>query len=259
MALPLVWIGGLLASAFVVHEVVKPRLPVYKIEPLLGLPQMKWGDDSQIWLGMPMSVSMSNENFVEIDIFSLVFDMFYMNGDGDLLHLADIKDHNQASSTAATTANTNSNSTKPQALWQIPSRGNFSIDDTLFLSLESTLVWNLLWNSRFYSSLWQGSGSFWLPTTGVAHIKAGAARVPATLKIICDNFVENMVVQGLSCVLHDAQPGWSNLTDAALSLRNHALDKLKANTDGTILKEKVEQPPLKEQDLPNSGVPAEQA
>mmetsp|Transcript_20923 Transcript_20923/g.27045 ORF Transcript_20923/g.27045 Transcript_20923/m.27045 type:complete len:252 (-) Transcript_20923:21-776(-) len=234
MGLPLFWVGGILASALVVHEILRPRLPVYKIQPLLGLPKVTWSDESQLMLGMPMSVSMHNENFMEIDIYSLMFDLFYMNGEGNLLHLSDIKDHNQASKSAKTTATT-SNSTKPPVLWQIPSRDNFTIDDMLYLSLDSNLLWNLLGNSRFYSSLWEGSGSFWLPTTGVAHVKAGPAGLPATLRIICDNFIENLVVQGLSCVLHDAQPGWSNLNDAATSLRNHAITKLRANDYGAIL------------------------
>ena len=224
------WIGGFLASAVVTHHVLKPRLPVYVIQPTLGLPRLKW-DDENIMLGVPLSISMHNDNYMEIDIYSLAFDLFYMDGDGDLLHLTDIKDHGQVEE-----QNVN-NSSKPM-LWQIPSRSNFTINDVLYLNLEPTLVTNLLWNSRFYSSLWHGSGAFWLPTTGVAHVKAKKNLkngIPATISIICDNLVDNLVVQGLSCVLHDAQAGWGNLEKMAQSLRVHAIAELKANEIGVIL------------------------
>ncbi|KAL7576094.1 hypothetical protein ACA910_000875 [Epithemia clementina (nom. ined.)] len=233
IAAPWLWIGGLLASAVVTHHVLKPRLPVYIIHPLIRLPRFAWDEDNQAMLGLPMSVRMHNDNYMEIDVYSLTFDMFYMNHAGDLLHVADIKDHSQVEQKRS-----NPNSTKP-VLWQIPSRSNFTIDDTLYISLESSLLTNLLWNTRFYSSLWHGSGSFWLPTTGVAHVKATqkgvAAAMPATISIVCDNFVENLIVQGLSCVLHDAQPGWAEMKKIAQSLKTHALTKLHANSIGVVL------------------------
>ena len=234
MALPLLWIGGILASAAVTHHVFKPRLPVYRIQPWLGLPRFAWVDN-QMMLGVPLSVSMHNDNYLEIDIYSLTFDMFYMNEVGELLHVADIRDHGQVESEGSGSGSVNS--TKP-VLWQIPSRSNFTIDDILYISMDSKLFWNLLVNSRFYSSLWQGSGAFWLPTTGVAHVKATKnmkSGIPATLSIVCDNFVENLVIQGLSCVLHDAKPGWANLKKAARSMQAHATTKLRADVDGAVL------------------------
>lgn len=234
MGVPWLWIGGIAASIIVTHQVLKPRLPIYRIRPLLGIPRITW-DENELMLGMPVSVSMHNENFMEIDIYSITFDMFYMNEQGKLLHVTDIKDHFQAPSKRSDASKTE----KPPVLWQIPRRSNFTIDDMLYMSMDTRLFWNILANSRFYSSLWRGSGSFWLPTTGVALIKATTNDVgpgiPATLSVVCDNLVENLVVQGLSCVLHDVQPGWANLKRAASSVRSHALTKLRANLEGIVL------------------------
>lgn len=238
MGIPFLWATGVLASALALHQVLKPRLPVYRLEPILGFPRFKWDDNYNILLGVPMSVSMHNDNFMEVDVHSLTFEMFYMNQEGSLLYLSDIKDHNQASSSSSSSAQQPAaNATKPPALWQIPARNNFTIDDVLYMGLNSNLLWNLLGNSQFYSNIWKGSGSFWLPTTGVAHVKAvtNGQGVPATLQIICDNYIQGLIIQGLTCVIHDAQPGWSSLSEKAVSLRSYATTKLKAKEDGSVL------------------------
>lgn len=252
ISIPWIWVGGLVTSGVVMHQVLKPRLPVYTIQPCLGWPKLVF-DGYQVMVGLPMTVSMYNENYVEIDVYRLTFDMFYGNDMGELLHVADIKDHSQVEQQRRDGDNksNNNSTTSPRpdapaaasvvaAVWQIPSRSNFTTDDILYMGIDSSFVTNLLWNSRFYSSLWKGSGSFWLPTTGVAHVKASGKGVKhggirVTISIICDNFVNSLVVQGLSCVLHDAQPGWADLKNRAQSMRTHAETKLRVTDLGTVL------------------------
>jgi hypothetical protein len=112
--------------------------------------------------------------------------------------------------------------------------------DVLFVATSLEKIYQtlspLLWN------FWQGSGSFVMPTTGVAYIKASPLRTPFTVSIICDNFVNawTLEVQGVECALKQLSPGWTNLHKTVGRLREHALVKLKANSTGGVLQHPTE-------------------
>ena len=94
----------------------------------------------------------------------------------------------------------------------------------------------MLTNSRFYYSLYKGSGHVAMPTTGVAHLRAnGQAKL--TVSFVCDNIINTwtLTVQGVDCTLRELAPGWSNLTAASDSLRSYAQRELLAQESGHVM------------------------
>ena len=249
MPLPLVWLfGGLFAGA-AVQQVLKPRLPAYRLDirpwddPWAALAHHVRVDDGFLASAVPASVSFFNDNYLNLDVHALWFDLFYMDWDGKLQHIGELRDRqqidNQRSESAALSSNhmSNTNSTKTNLpLWSIPGRSQFAIKDTLYIGSLWSCAMGMLTNSRFYYSLYKGSGHVAMPTTGVAHLRAnGQAKL--TVSFVCDNIINTwtLTVQGVDCTLRELAPGWSNLTAASDSLRSYAQRELLAQESGHVM------------------------
>lgn len=261
------WIWGIAGfSAYVLQEIAKPRLPVYSMKMLPSFPKLSW-DGHGLGAGLKTSlqaeISLHNDNFVDIHVYALAFDVFYMNWDGDLEHVGHIQDRIQVENNVQSSTSSSSQQAKDKKqaerhvkesssssekqkqakqkrkqskpLWQISKRSDFSIVDELYMFLDKT--WKMLSNPRFWSSLWHGSGVLLVPTTGVAMVKAQPGGTPLTLQLVCDNVFDTwtLLITGFECTLQQLQPGWSNMTDTVLRLRQHAISNLRANSTGGVL------------------------
>lgn len=221
------WLVGLLATAsVVVHQLIKPRLPVYKLQ--VGKPPaLKW-IQGQLKTKLRTDVQLHNDNFLPIDVHALSFDMFYMDWDGRLQYIGNVQDRAQQQP-----------QTEEQPIWTIAPRAPFSVTDELYMATSTGWLWRSF--SRLAYSLWQGRGSIVVPTTGVAQIKASSSAA-FTVSIVCDNLLHawSLQVEGLECALHQMQPGWTDLSSAVGELRSHALQNLRANTTGGVLDKEVD-------------------
>jgi hypothetical protein len=270
------WIWGIAGfSAYIMQEIAKPRLPVYSMKMLPSFPKLRW-DGNGLGAGLKTSlqaeISFHNDNFVDIHVYALAFDVFYMNWDGELQHVGHLQDRIQVENNAARSGSISGNSSSSKQaernvspsisssekqkqakqkqqqdrkksskkrqqppLWRISKRSDFSIVDELYMFLDKT--WKMLSNSRFWSSLWHGSGVVLIPTTGVAMVKAQPGGTPLTLQLVCDNILDtwSLYITGVECTLQQLQPGWSNMTDTILRLRQYALSNLRANSTGGVL------------------------
>ena len=232
----LVWVFGGLLAGTAVNQILKPRLPAYQLDvrpwddPWTALRDHVWvKESSSMASGVPAAVSFFNDNYLNLDVHALWFDLFYMDWDGRLERIGNLRDRHQI-------AGMQSNNATKQALWSIPGRSEFSIKDTLYIGSLWSCAVGMLTNPRFYYSLWKGGGHVAMPTTGVAHIRAnGQAKL--TVAFVCDNVVNTwtLTVRGVDCALRDLSPGWSNMTTATDQLRIYAQKQLAANGSGHVV------------------------
>jgi hypothetical protein len=259
----LVWIFGGLFAATAVQQVLKPRLPAYRLDvrpwddPWAALAQHVWVDNGIMASAVPAAVSFFNDNYLNLDVHALRFDLFYMDWDGNLEKIGELRDRHQihrqqelrkAASDGTLTSSASSllakNNTKHNLpLWSIPGRSEFKVKDTLYIGSLWSCAVGMLTNPRFYWSLYQGRGHVAMPTTGVAHLRAnGQAKL--TVTFVCDNVMNTwtLTVQGVDCTLRDLSPGWTNLTVATEQLRNYATEQLRALDSGHVVsgKERVD-------------------
>ena len=244
MTVPLLWVFGGLLAGTAVNQIFKPRLPAYRLDvrpwndPWKAVASHVW-TDHKISSALPATVSFFNDNYLNLDVHALWFDLFYMDWDGKLQQIGDLRDRYQVlPSSSANATNT--------PLWSIPGRSEFAIKDTLYIgSLWSSTV-GMLTNSRFYWSLWKGGGRLTMPTTGVAHLRAnGQAKL--TVAFVCDNVMDmwSLTVQGVDCQMRELAVGWVNLKHITSELRKYALEQLVALPSGHVVA-KVEQLPSRE-------------
>jgi hypothetical protein len=265
-----VWVCMLLGgSTLVLQQFVKPRLPIYKLR-VLDFPALQWIRGC-LHTRLRTDVSLHNDNYVQIDVHALSFDVFYSDWSGDLTHIGSIQDkhqigqlqlaHQQLPATTSTTRTTTpsfamavaapetirkqkkskekkkSSRVLPskEPLWQIQPRANFSITDDLYLAPSIRQMLCTL--PSLIRGLWRGGGtSLIVPTTGVAHIKASSS-APFTVSIVCDNLVDtwSMQILGFDCALRQLHPGWLDLEQAVESLRGHALTLSTEDGSGGVL------------------------
>jgi hypothetical protein len=255
-----VWVCMLFGgSALVVNHFGSPRLPVYRLQ-VLDFPALKW-IRGELKTLLRTDVSLHNDNYVQIDVHALSFDVFYSDWSGDLTHIGSVQDKHQiaelqlappttttrtsslSSATAVALPQTNKKSNKKKKsrvrpsklpLWRIQPRANFSITDDLYLAPSLQQMMRTL--PSMIVGLWRGGGfQMVVPTTGVAHIKASSS-APFTVSIVCDNMVDtwNMQILGFECALKQLYPGWLDLDQAVESLRGHALT-LRPEDSGGVL------------------------
>jgi hypothetical protein len=197
----IVWVCTLLlggSTLVVVHHFVSPRLPIYRLQ-VLSLPALQWMRGSgEVKTLLKMDVSLHNDNYVQIDVHALSFDVFYSDWSGNVLtHIGSVQDKNQiaelqllapvptttktSSATAAVAAlpqRNKSNQSKKQEsrdrkqqrrrtvskqpLWRIQPRANFSITDDLYLAPPpSPWLYQIVFNtlpSMMLGLCWRGSG-----------------------------------------------------------------------------------------------------
>jgi hypothetical protein len=256
----IVWVCMLLGgSTLVVNQLVKPRLPIYRLQ-VLDFPALKW-IRGELKTLLRTDVSLHNDNYVQIDVHALSFDVFYSDWSGDLTHIGSVQDKHQIAemqlASATTTTKTSSLSSakavaRPDTnkskkknkksrispsklpLWKIHPRANFSITDELYLAPSLQQMMRTL--PSMIIGLWRGGGTqLVVPTTGVAHIKASSS-APFTVSIVCDNMVDtwNMQILGFECALKQLHPGWLDLEQAVETLRGHALT-LRPEDSGGVL------------------------
>jgi hypothetical protein len=252
MVSPLVvWVCMLLGgSTLVVQKFVKPRLPIYRLQ-VQNLPSLKW-IRGELKTLLRTDVSLHNDNYVQIDVHALSFDVFYSDWSGDLTHIGSVQDKNQIAelqlalpTTTSATATAVAHKTKKKKksrvspskvpLWKIQPRANFSITDDLYLAPSLQQMIRTL--PSMMIGLWRGGGtSLVVPTTGVAHIKASSS-APFTVSIVCDNLVDtwSMQILGFECALKQLHPGWLDLEQAVESLRGHALTLRPVDSGGVLL------------------------
>ena len=215
-------------GTLVLQQIAKPRLPVYTLQ-VVKFPSIKYVHN-KLLTQLTTDVSLHNDNFMQINVHALTFDLFTADWEGNLHHIGLIQDSQSAAFDLDKIKNVPLDS-----VWEIAARADFTTTDQLFIDITSPS--NLLTtSSRLLYSLWYGSGSLLLPTTGVAYIKANA-KTPFTVSIICDNVVNvwRMSVVGIECALHSLNPGWNNMSKAVHRVRRHAELKLTANMTGGIL------------------------
>jgi hypothetical protein len=224
------------SSGLLFQQLAKPRLPVYTLN-VRGLPWLEWGVQGELHTVLPTRVALHNDNFVQIDVHGLTFDMFYMGWDGELRHIGRIQDSFLSGLEPNATLSWRASRRKPLQkvapnIWQIGPRADFVSSINLYVECFLSRLYGAV--SRLLWSAWKGGGSIVLPTTGVAYIKANSA-TPFTVSIICDNLVNTwtLQVQGMECALKQLKPGWS--LSAIDAVRDYALVKLRANETGGVL------------------------
>jgi hypothetical protein len=232
---------------------LKPRLPLYSITPLLlkQLPTVRKIDNS--WAIVILSeVEFFNENFIHLDVYSLMFDII------DVFETSTVGIKNNTSSptvqkrilgTAIAKHQPETTETSIKPIWSISARSKFTAQTVLQIRLS---FYDLISSiSSLVSRAWSGNGQITLPTTGIVHVKVSPAStlskqiaVAMTLGIICDNTLNafSMQVFGAHCVMQKIHLGWMNIDVAASSLRKYAVNHLEGNaTTGGILNKKVRQ------------------
>lgn len=209
-----------LVSLFFAVTVLQPRLPQYSFTIRRLVP--KWVDrrfKAQVGAG----VKMQNDNFVQIDIHALSFDLFYPNWQGDLHHIGNVHDTQQRTCDRDEAAvddysTDDTDSLCPSAaLWALHPRQLFETSDNVFMvpsggvGVLSSLSWDLM-------KQW---GEVQLPSTGVIHLKANG-KIPLTLSIFCHNVLNtwSMEMKGLTCSLDNIDLGWVHLDNTADGMRN---------------------------------------
>lgn len=247
----LVWLFGGLLAGTAVQQVLKPRLPAYRLDvrpwddPWATVAKHFWVDDTTaLASAVPAAVSFFNDNYLNLDVHALSFDLFYMDWEGNLERIGELRDrqqiqrqrssNNNGASTVTTKKNHTNDSNLP--LWRIPGRSEFAIKDTLYIGSLWSCAVGMLTNSRFYWSLYKGGGHVAMPTTGVAHLRAnGQAKL--TVAFVCDNVMNTwtLTVQGVDCFLRELSPGWTNLTAATQQLRTYATEQLRAQDSGHVV------------------------
>lgn len=257
MVLPLVWVFGAVFAGTAVQQVLKPRLPAYQLDvrilqdPVTAATQHVWIAQGSYYSAVPAAISFFNENFLNLDVHALHFDLFYMDWDGRLERIGELKDRQQVeqrqqqdlatSSSAERRHNHNNTQTSTAPLWSIPGRANFTVHDTLYVGSLWSCLKGMMFNSRFYWSLWKGGGHLALPTTGVAHVRAnGQARL--TVTFVCDNLVDTWTlrVQGVDCQLRQLSTGWTNMTHSTDQLRAYAIENLVALESGHVVTKRTD-------------------
>jgi hypothetical protein len=249
MPLPLLWLFGGLFAATGVHQVLKPRLPAYRVDvrpwddPWTALAKHVWLDDYAVASAVPTSVSFFNDNYLNLDVHALWFDLFYMDWDGRLQRIGELRDKQQidrqrqkqqSSLSNSNTTTSTANSDLP--LWSIPGRSEFAIKDTLYIGSLWSCAVGMLTNSRFWHALYHGGGHVAMPTTGVAHLKTnGQAKL--TVAFVCDNVMNTwtLTIQGVDCTLRELSPGWTNMTLATEQVRAYAQETLRAKENGHVM------------------------
>lgn len=207
------WLGGLLAASLVlVQQIVKPRLPVYKLKI-----QSLWPSGIQS-TRITADVELWNTNYMTLDVYALSFDMYSTKRDGALAYVGSLIDRHQHQN----------NVTQP--IWSVPPRSYFETTDDLFVTPVTTALLQtyLPWKAPFWDSVV-------VPISGVAHIKA-AGKLPLTITILCDNRLEiyKRLVLGLECSMYKLQPGWLDMNQTVHQLREYTL-RLPVNATGGIL------------------------
>jgi len=223
MAVPLVaWIIAALAGSATV-KIAQPRLPVYNIQ-INSIPR-PWWVDGQIKTILPTRITLSNENYIPINIHALQFDLYYTSVfDGNMYSFGSIQDHNTL---FGSPSKKDTNSTKAPPVWKMKARADFDYSDKMVLGITSYT--NLLSAvASLVRYVWNLSGSIILPCTGVAHVFARG--VPATVSLVCDNLVNGLWVQGRECTIHGVQPGWGQIDSIARDLRQFVEEKKAGST-----------------------------
>ena len=248
MPAPLVWLFGGLFAATAVQQVLKPRLPAYRLDvrpwddPWTALAEHVWVDgDSSLASAIPAAVSFFNDNYINLDVHALWFDLFYMDWDGNLQRIGELRDRQQIDRQrkvdgVAGNASTTTTLSNNLPLWSIPGRSEFAVKDTLYIGSLWSCAVGMLTNSRFYWSLYKGGGHVAMPTTGVAHVRAnGQAKL--TVTFVCDNVMNTwtLSVKGVDCTLRELSPGWVNMTVATEQLRTYATEQLRAHDSGHVV------------------------
>lgn len=232
MVAPLAAWGGvafLAATALVTQQLVKPRLPVYNLQ-VISFPSLTWLK-GQLLTRLFTDVQLHNDNFMQIDVYGLSFDVFYMSWDGDLALIASVQDENLAVLEHNASLSWHR---APEPLWRIQPRADFAAHGDFYLTSFVSKIAPTL--SRLVWSLWQGGGTLLMPTMGVIYIKA-ASSSPFTVSLVCDNIIDTwrMNIKGVECALKELKPGWADVTRSVASLRIMAATKLKGNATGGVL------------------------
>jgi hypothetical protein len=240
-----------------VEHVVRPRLPIYTLQ-IMGIPTLQKSPVTQEWTtAIAAQVDFFNANFLHIDVHTLYFDLYASKYNTTtqqqvLQHIGNIQDKKQHEiqdqpQRQQRSKNKIWNTLFPKGcppLWSIRGRTNFSTNTILYMTTYSSELSRSL--SNMASHWWHGSGTLILPITGVAHIRASTffntslakmiMKVPFTVSIICDNRVDTwkLTVEGLECVMHKMEPGWTPLKEATTSLREYALH-MPVNATGGVL------------------------
>jgi hypothetical protein len=179
---------------------------------------------------IPATISFFNDNFLNLDVHALWFDLFYMDWDGNLERIGELRDRYQIRPPSY------SNATVQPPLWRVPGRTEFTIKDTLYIESLWSCFTGMLMNTRFYWSLWKGSGKVKIPTTGVAHLRAnGQAKL--TVSFVCDNILDTwtLTIKGVDCQLRELAVGWVDLVHITNELRLYAINHLLAQPSGHVV------------------------
>jgi len=240
-------------SALLMQKYAVPRLPVYKLQllPLQTMPVFDFTENfglTNFKSKLVTNVEFFNENYMNIDVHALTFDLFGPNWRGELKHIGQIQDRNQhigqiqekklrklQQRTGKKQQNVKISS---DPMWQIAPRADFSTTDELYVTPYLRAMLTIM--ARLLYGLWQGSGSLVMPTTGVIHIKArlgNAPGTPFTVSIVCDNVVDawTLLITGAECTMQQLTPGWKKMERALNQIQRHAVNNLKANATGNVL------------------------
>ena len=180
MAIPVwIWIGLTATSILLVQEIVRPRLPIYTLTASPWMVPSSITDPLSLWVNN--HVSFFNDNYLDIEVHALTFDLYYMDWEGSLAHMGRIRDPRQTSPQTD-----NKKESNPPVLWKLTPRRHFETDERLLLSLNPSFLLHFAWRyaSRLLHSLWHGRGTLLVPTSGVAQLTAN--KLPFMLSIVCD-------------------------------------------------------------------------
>lgn len=260
----------LAGSAVVLQQIVRPRLPVYKLS-VRGIPlPAKSTATGEYKTAIKANVELFNANFLNLDVHALHFDVYTAHASNNssekmqvLRHIGSIQDQEQNQQPRIQEVENSKSRRRRQktsetAVWSLERRSNFTTTSTLYMSTDySAVFWSL---SHLASRWWHTSGRLTLPTTGVVHIRAvsktsalnsnnnedksslsstspAKLKAPFTVSIICDNLVDTWKLQvlGLECAMYNMVPGWADMATTAADVREYATTKLPVNATGGIL------------------------
>eukprot|EP00521_Asterionellopsis_glacialis_P011606 CAMPEP_0195306374 /NCGR_PEP_ID=MMETSP0707-20130614/37169_1 /TAXON_ID=33640 /ORGANISM="Asterionellopsis glacialis, Strain CCMP134" /LENGTH=286 /DNA_ID=CAMNT_0040370591 /DNA_START=522 /DNA_END=1379 /DNA_ORIENTATION=+ len=138
-----------------------------------------------------------------------------INDDLRLTLLPSLFEQGPSSSTSSQQQPQQTQQQPQQPLWTLQPRQSLQINDDLRLTLLPSLFHSL---STLSHLLWSfvKSGTITIPTTGVAHVRAGfvpggGTSVAMTIRLICENVLhvfQQMTLVGNKCFIHGVTTGW---------------------------------------------------
>jgi hypothetical protein len=195
-----------------------PKVPLYEFQvlwPPLFLPT-GWNELSTT---LYAQVELQNDNVVHTNVHAASFDLFFPDWNNGLVHFGHVQD----------LAQYQHNTTSNDAIWSMAPHQLFSVKDSVRLRIPLSSLMTIL-SHLIYQAV-SGGGVVHLPSTGIVHIKAPAAKL--TMGMICDTSLNllTMKMQGKACAMKHLAPGWKVMAEQVSIMQQHVIHTLQWNPE----------------------------